>query len=90
MYHIRVEWIKIRFKNIIEYCAERNLKFMDINKELLSLILFSKEPCLLIKDLMSQVGVRKLTEYQKKRLKPQEEQATSSNQPPKIMDVSKE
>ena len=63
---------------------------MDINKELLSLILFSKEPCLLIKHLVSQIGVKKLTEYQKKRPKPQEEQATSPNQPPKIMDVPKE
>ena len=63
---------------------------MDINKELLSLILLSSKPNLRIRDLMSEIGISKITEYQIRRPKPQEEQATSSNQPPKILEISKE
>ena len=61
---------------------------MDINKELLALILFSEKPFVEMRDLMYRIGIKKLTEYQKKRPKQVEEQATSSNQPPRIMDVS--
>ena len=63
---------------------------MGINKELIALILFPKEPYLTMRDLMYHIGIKRLTEYQQRKPKQREEQATSSNQPPKMLEVSKE